>query len=118
MRLPHHQAVTAGLQGAETDAEQDRRGEGVVVDEASALGVSVVTVQGQVGVSVARKQYGAEVDLDGDGLNSAVHVDVPLTCRNRRSREQVRFGSNRALNLQMPTCQRNRSLQRVGNETH
>lgn len=42
----YHQAVTTGLQSVETDAEQDRCGEGVVVDEATALGITVVTVQG------------------------------------------------------------------------
>lgn len=40
----YHQAVTAGLQGAEADAEQDRSGKGVVVYEAATLGVTVVTV--------------------------------------------------------------------------
>lgn len=78
----YHQAVAAGLQRAETDAEQDRRGEGVVVDEASALCVTVAPVQGQVCVGVAREEHGAEVDLQGDGLNPAVHADVPLTWSN------------------------------------
>lgn len=40
----HHQAVSAGFQSAEADAEQDRCGEGVVVDEAMALGVTMVTI--------------------------------------------------------------------------
>lgn len=79
----YHQAVTAGLQSAEADAEQDRCGEGIVVDEAAALGVAVVTVQGQICVGVAGEEHGAEVDLQGDGLNSAVHTDVPLTWRDR-----------------------------------
>lgn len=79
----YHQAVAAGLQSAETDAEQDCCGEGVVVDEATALGVTMVTVQGQICVSVAREEHGAEVDLQGDGLNPAVHTDVPLTWRSR-----------------------------------
>lgn len=42
----YHQAVTAGLQGAQADAEQDRSGKCVVVYEATALGVAVVAVQG------------------------------------------------------------------------
>lgn len=79
----YHQAVTTGFQGAQTDAEQDCCGEGVVINEASALGVSVATVQGQIGVGVAREKHRAEVDLQGDGLNSTVHTDVPLTCRHR-----------------------------------
>lgn len=77
----YHQAVSAGLQSAETDAEQDHCGEGVVVDEATALGITVVTVEGQICVGVAGVEHGAEVDLQGDGLNPAVHADVPLTWR-------------------------------------
>lgn len=42
----YHQAVTAGLQGAQADAEQDRGGKGVVVYEATTLGVTVVAVKG------------------------------------------------------------------------
>lgn len=89
----YHQVVTAGLQSAEADAEQDSRGERVVVDEATALGVTVATVQGQIYVSVAGKQYGTEVDLYGDGLNPAVYTDVPLTWRNRQSKELNRWSS-------------------------
>lgn len=51
----YHQAVTASLQSAEADAEQHRSGEGVVVYEATTLGVTVVTVQGQICFSVARE---------------------------------------------------------------
>lgn len=79
----YHQTVTAGLQSAETDAEQDRCGEGVVVDEATALRITVATIQGQICVGVAREEHGAKVDLQGDGLNPAVNTDVPLTWRNR-----------------------------------
>lgn len=79
----YHQAVTAGLKGAETDTEQDCCGEGVVVDEATALGVPVATIQGQICVSVAGKQHRTEVDLQGNGLNPTVHTDVPLAWRNR-----------------------------------
>lgn len=79
----YHQAVTTGLKRTETDAEQDCCGEGVVVDEAAALGIPVATIQGQICVSVTGKQHWAEVDLQGDGLNTAVHTDVPLTWRNR-----------------------------------
>ncbi len=84
----YHQTVTAGLQSAETDAEQDRCGEGVVVDEATALCVTVVTVQGQICVGVAGEEHGAEVDLQGDGLNPAVNTDVPLTWRNGEERRR------------------------------
>lgn len=85
----YHQAVTARLQRAEADAEQDRRGEGVVVDEAATLGVAVVTVQGQIYVGVAGIQYGTEVDLYGDGLNPTVHADVSLTWRRREEPRTV-----------------------------
>lgn len=81
---PHHQAVAAGLQSAEADAEQDRGGEGVVVDEAAALGVAMATVEGQICVGVAGEKHGAEVDFQGDGLNPAVHADVPLSWGGRR----------------------------------
>lgn len=59
----YHQAVTAGLQSAETDAEQDRGGEGVIVDEAPALSITVVTIEGQICVGVSGKEHWAEVDL-------------------------------------------------------
>lgn len=59
----YHQAAAAGLQSAETDGKQDRCGEGVVVDEAMALGVTVVTVQGQICVGVAGVEHRTEVDL-------------------------------------------------------
>lgn len=42
----YHQAVTAGLQGAQADAEQDCGGKSVVVYEATALGVAMAAVQG------------------------------------------------------------------------
>lgn len=77
----YHQAVSAGFQSAETDAEQNSCGEGVVVDKATTLGVTVMTIQCQVCVGVAGEQYGTEVDLQGDGLNPAVYTDVPLTWR-------------------------------------
>ena len=75
---PYDQTVVTGLQGVEADAEQHRRGEGVVVDEPPALGVAVATVESEVGLGVARVQHGAEVDLQRDGLNAAVHADIPL----------------------------------------
>lgn len=82
----YHQVVTASLQSGEADAEQDRRGECVVVDEATTLDVAVVTVQSQIYVSVAGKQYRTEVDLYGDGLHPAVNADVPLTWRREAER--------------------------------
>lgn len=89
MCILYHQAVTAGLQSAETDAEQDRCGEGVVVDEAAALGVAVATVQSQVCIGVAGEEHRAEVDLQGDGLHPAVHTDVPLAWRNKEEDEDL-----------------------------
>lgn len=84
MYFVYHQAVSAGFQGAEADAEQDRCGECVVVDEAAALGVTMVTVQGQIRIGVAGEQNRAEVDLQGDGLHAAVHADVPLSFITRQ----------------------------------
>ncbi len=92
----YHQAVTTGLQSAETDAEQDRSGEGVVVDEATALGVTVVTIQGQICVGVAGEEHGAEVNLQSDGLNAAVHTDVPLSWSKR---EEERWGKDLAISF-------------------
>lgn len=80
---PYHQAAATGLQGAETDAEQHGCGESVVVDETPAVGLALATVQGQVCVGVAGKQHRTEVDLQGDGLNSAVHADVTLRWTER-----------------------------------
>lgn len=77
--FPYHQAVTTGLQGAQADAEQDRGGKGVVVYETTTLGVAVVAVQGQIHLGVAGEQHRAVIDLQGDGLNPAVHSDVSLT---------------------------------------
>lgn len=85
----YHQAGAAGLQGAEADAEQDRRGEGVVVDEASALRVAVLAVQGQVWGGVTGVQHRTEVDLQGDGLDPAVDADVPLSWTSHRDRITV-----------------------------
>lgn len=82
-RESHHQGVAAGLQRAEADAEQDRRRESVVVQEAPAVNISVLAVQGQVSVCVAWVEHGAEVDFQRDGLNPTVHTDVPLTFRKR-----------------------------------
>ncbi|TNN59863.1 hypothetical protein EYF80_029912 [Liparis tanakae] len=73
-------AVTAGLQSAEADAEQDRRGEGVVVDESTALSVTIATVQGQICVGIAGEEHGAEVDLQ-------VAQPVALRVRNRSGLE-------------------------------
>lgn len=75
----YHQAVTAGLQSAQADAEQDCGGKGVVVYEATTLGVTMVTVQGQICLSVSGKEHRTVVDLQRDGLNPAVHCDVSLT---------------------------------------
>lgn len=52
--MSHHQHVSTGLQCAEADAEQHCCGESVVINEAAALGIPVMPVQSQVGVSVTR----------------------------------------------------------------
>ena len=44
----------------------------------------MATIEGQVGVSVARKEDGAEVDLEGDGLHPTVHTDIPLRCKTSK----------------------------------
>lgn len=81
--VPYHQAVTTGLQSAETNAEQNGGGERVVVDEATTLSVAVLAVQGQVCSCVTRVEHGTEIDLKGDGLDPTVNADVPLRWRAR-----------------------------------
>lgn len=76
---PHHQVVTTGLQSAEADAEEERGGKGVVVYKAATLSFAVAAIQGQVCVNVAGEQHRTKVDLQRDGLDAAVHADVPLT---------------------------------------
>lgn len=41
-------------------------------------------IQGQVSVNVAREKHRAEVNLQGDGLYSTVHTDVPLSYRKKK----------------------------------
>lgn len=52
--ISHHQRVPTGLQSAQTDAEEHGCGEGVVVNETSALDVPMATIQHQVNISVSR----------------------------------------------------------------
>lgn len=61
--IPHHQRVPTGLQCAQADTEEHSCGEGVVVYEASAMGISMTAVQCQVGISVSRVQHRTEVNL-------------------------------------------------------
>lgn len=77
----YHQAVTAGLESAQADAEQDCGGKGVVVYKATTLGSTMVAIQGQIRLGVSREQHRTVVDLQCDGLNPAVHCDVSLTWR-------------------------------------
>lgn len=84
----HHQGIATGLQRRQADAEDYDGGEGVVVDESPAVGISMATVEGQVGVGVAREEDGAEVDLEGDRLHAAVHADVPLRCKRHTSKHR------------------------------
>lgn len=76
--IPYHQAIAAGLQCAEADAEQYCRGERVVIDEAPAVGIAMATIERKVCNGVAGEQHRAEVNLQGHGLNPAVHADVAL----------------------------------------
>lgn len=76
--VPHHQTVSTGLQCAEADAEQYYRGERVVIDEAPAVGIAMATVERKVCNCVAGEEHWAEVNLQGHGLNPAVHTDVAL----------------------------------------
>lgn len=76
--VPHHQTVSTGLQCAEADAEQYCRGERVVIDEAPAVGIAMATIERKVCNGVAGEQHRAEVNLQGHGLNPAVHADVAL----------------------------------------
>lgn len=79
----HHQSIATGFQRGQADGKYHNSGKSVVVDEAAALGVSMPTVEGQVSVSVTRKEDGAKVDLKGDGLHAAVNADVPLRWNKR-----------------------------------
>lgn len=74
----YHQGIATGFQRGQADAKYHNSRESVVVDEAAALSVAVATVEGQVGVGVARKEDWAEVELKGDGLHPAVNADIPL----------------------------------------
>lgn len=74
----YHQSVATGLQRGQADGKYHNSRKSVVVDEAAALSVSMAPVEGQVSVSVTRKEDRAEVDLQGDGLHAAVSADVPL----------------------------------------
>lgn len=40
----------------------------------------MATVEGQIGVGVAREENGAEIDLESDGLYPTIHTDIPLRC--------------------------------------
>lgn len=75
----YHQRVAARLQRGQAYAENHNGRKGVVVDESSAVSVAVASIEGQVGVGVPGEEDGAEVDLEGDGLHSAVDADVPLS---------------------------------------
>lgn len=79
----YHQGIATGLQTGQADAEDHDGGKGVVIDETAAVSVSMATVESQVGVSVAGKEDGAEVDLEGEGLHPAVHTDVSLGCNKK-----------------------------------
>lgn len=76
----YHQRIATAFQRGQADAKYHHSRKSVVVDEAAALGVPVSSVEGQVSVSVARKEDRAEVDLKGDGLHAAVNADIPLRC--------------------------------------
>lgn len=43
-----------------------------------------MAVEGQICVGVAGEENRTEVDLQSDGLNPAVHADVPFTWRKAR----------------------------------
>lgn len=77
----YHQGIAAGLQRRQAYTKNYNSGEGVIVDESSAMSVSVASIEGQVSVGVSGEEDGAEVDLEGDGLHSAVDTDVPLSCK-------------------------------------
>lgn len=80
MSVSYHQWVSARLQGVETDAKQHNRRKGVVVDEASAVGIPMTPIKCQVSVGVARKKHRAKINLQRYGLHSTIHTDVPLSC--------------------------------------
>lgn len=81
--VSYHKWVSTGLQRAETDAKQHDRRERVVVDEPSAVGITVPPIQRQVNVGVAREKHRAKINLQSYGLHSTIHADVPLSCWER-----------------------------------
>ncbi len=81
--MSYHKWVSTGLQRAETDAKQHDRRERVVVDEPSAVGITVTPIQRQVSVGVAREKHRAKINLQSYGLHSTIHADVPLSCWER-----------------------------------
>lgn len=77
----YHQSIATGFQRGQADGKYHNSGKSVVIDEAAALSISMAPVEGQVSVSVTRKEDWAEVDLKGDGLHATVNADVPLRFR-------------------------------------
>lgn len=74
----YHQSVATGFQRGKADGKYHHSRKSVVVDEAAALSISMPSIEGQVSVSVTRKEDWAEVDLKGDSLHATVNADIPL----------------------------------------
>ena len=45
----------------------------------------MATIEGQISVNIAREENGAKVDLEGDGLYSTVHTNVPFRCHREHT---------------------------------
>lgn len=80
----YHQWTATGLQCCQADTKDYDSGEGVVINESTAMGISVATIEGQVSVGVAGEEDRTEVDFEGDGLHPTVHTDIPLRCNTHR----------------------------------
>jgi len=102
-RFSYHQRIATGLQRRQADTKDYHSWKCVIVDETTAVGISMATIEGHVSVCVARKEDRAEVDLEGDGLHPTVHTDIPLRCKTH-TQTQVHTGikiSHMTLGLKM-----------------
>lgn len=63
-----------------------------------------MAVEGQICVGVAGEENRTEVDLQSDGLNPAVHADVPFTWRKARDGGSERKVGNVTVITEIKTC--------------
>lgn len=85
----YHQGIPTGLKSCQADTKDYHCGKSVVINETTAMGVPMATIEGHVGVCIARKEDRAEVDLEGDGLHPTVDTDIPLRCKTHTGQVQT-----------------------------